>query len=218
MSGDDSRATEERALEEIGSLKLQMESMKQEIQGLKTESKSWIRTWGVYLGIIASVFAVPKGAKEAYDSFVLRPKFSVVEPVPLTLFYDTQRQMAVFSFQVLASNYGNRGGIIIAAAAHLEPPSVDATDSHFKFVDEGKQPIDIPFPIPVGVLKSVVGSVAFTGSDLMTPGKHRLAVTLTGDDHKPLPMMPMLFCFELTDDLVTLISQESYRLINTPCE
>lgn len=126
--------------------------------------------------------------------------------------------MAVFSFQVLASNYGNRGGIIIDAVAHLEPPSVDATDSHFKFFDEGKQPIDIPFPIPVGVLKSVVGSVSFTGGNLMTPGKHQLAVTLTGDDHKPLPMMPMLFCFELNDELVTLISQESHRLINTPCE
>lgn len=218
MSGDDSRATDERTLQQIDHLKQQMESMKQEVQGLKTESKSWIRTWGVYLGILASVFAVPKGAKEAYDSFVLRPKFSVVEPVPLTLFYDAQRKTVVFSFQVLASNYGNRGGVIIAATAHLEPPSVDATAPHFKFVDESRQPIDIPFPIPVGVLKSVVGSAVFTGNGLMMPGKHRLDVTLIGDDHQPLPGMPMRFCFELSDELVAVISQESQRFINPVCE
>ncbi|PYV75116.1 MAG: hypothetical protein DMG96_18220 [Acidobacteria bacterium] len=218
MSADDSRPGSERAFEEIGALKHQMESLRQDVQVLNTESKSWIRTWGVYLGIIASVFAVPRAAKEALDSFYQHPKFSVLKPVPLTLFYDTQHQMVTFSFPVLASNYGNRGGVIVGAAAHLEPPSVDATESHFKFVDETRQPIDIPFPVPVGVVKSVVGSVVFAGNGLIAPGKHRLDVTLIGEDGSPLPTMPMQFCFDMNDDLITVISQESQRLLNTPCQ
>ena len=119
---------------------------------------------------------------------------------------------------MLASNYGNRGGVIVGAAAHLEPPSVDATESHFKFVDETKHAVDIPFPVPVGVSKSVVGSVAFTGSSLMVPGRHRLDVTLIGDDRRPLPMMPMQFCFDINDELIAVISEESQRLLNTPCD
>jgi hypothetical protein len=78
--------------------------------------------------------------------------------------------------------------------------------------------VDIPFPVPVGVSKSVVGSVAFTGSGLMAPGKHRLEVTLIGDDHKPLPSMPMKFCFDLSDDLIAAISEGPQRLLNTPCD
>jgi len=138
--------------------------------------------------------------------------------VPLTLFYDAQHQKVTFSFPVLASNYGNRGGVIVGATAHFEPPPMDARDPQFKFVDETRHAVDIPFPVPVGVSKSVVGSVAFTGSGLMTAGRHRLDVTLIGDDRKPLPMMPMRFCFDLTDELIATISQESQRLLNTPCE
>jgi hypothetical protein len=217
MPSDDDRSSAERTVEEVGLLKRQVESLNQDIQNLKTENKSWIRKWGVYLGILASIFAVPRAAKEAVDSFYQHPKFSIVAPVPLTLFYDTQHQMLTFSFPVLASNYGNQNGIILSAEAHFEPPSVDATASHFKFIDETKQPIDIPFPIPVGVSKSVVGSVVFTGSGLMVQGRHRLDVTLIGGDHNPLPMMPLQFCFDVSDDLVTVVSEESHRLLNTPC-
>jgi len=218
MPPDDGRSSVERSSEEIDALKLQVETLKQDVQNLKTESKSWIKTWGVYLGILASIFAVPRAAKEAFDSFYQHPKFSVVSPVPLSLFYDAQHQMVTFSFPVLASNYGNQGGVILDATAHLEPPSVDATGAHFKFVDETKQPIDIPFPVPVGVSKSVVGSVMFAGSGLMAPGRHRLAVNLIGGDHHTLPMMPLQFCFDVNEDLVTAISEETLRLINTPCE
>jgi len=95
---------------------------------------------------------------------------------------------------------------------------MDATYPEFKFIDETKHAVDIPFPVPVGVSKSVVGSVSFTGSSLIAPGPHRLYVTLIGDDQKPLPMMPLQFCFDITDDLVAVISQESQRLLNTPCD
>jgi hypothetical protein len=218
MSDDVSQAPRERAFEEIGALKHQIDVLKKDVESLKTESRSWIRTWGVYLGILASFFAVPRAAKEAFDSFYQHPKFSVLTPVPLTLFYDAQHQKVTFSFPVLASNYGNRGGVIVGATAHFEPPPMDARDPQFKFVDETRHAVDIPFPVPVGVSKSVVGSVAFTGSGLMTAGRHRLDVTLIGDDRKPLPMMPMRFCFDLTDELIATISQESQRLLNTPCE
>lgn len=218
MSADDSQSRNDRAFEEIGALKHQVEGLKKDVENLKTESRSWIRTWGVYLGILASFFAVPRAAKEAYDSFYQHPKFSVLSPVPLTLFYDTPHQKLTFSFPVLASNYGNRGGVIVGATAHFEPPSMDATDPQFKFVDETRHTVDIPFPVPVGVSKSVVGSVSFAGNGLMVPGRHRLEVTLIGDDRKPLPMMPMQFCFDITDDLVAVISGESQRLLNTPCD
>ena len=218
MSADDSQLRSDRAFEEIGALKHQVEGLKRDVEGLKTESRSWIRTWGVYLGILASVFAVPRAAKEAYDSFYQHPKFSVLTPVPLSVFYDAPHQKVTFSFPVLASNYGNRGGVIVAASAHFEPPPMDATDPQFKFTDDTRHTVDIPFPVPVGVSKSVVGSVAFTGSGLMAVGRHRLDVTLIGDDRKPLPMMPMQFCFDINEDLLAVISQETQRLLNTSCE
>jgi hypothetical protein len=218
MSVDDSQSRSDRAFEEIGALKHQLDNLKRDVESLKTESRSWIRTWGVYLGILASVFAVPRAAKEAYDSFFQHPKFSILTPVPLTLFYDNPHQKLTFSFPLLASNYGNRGGVIVGATAHFEPPAMDASDPQFKFVDETRHAVDIPFPVPVGVSKSVVGSVSFTGSGLIVPGRHRLDVTLIGDDRKPLPMMPMQFCFDITDDLIAVISQESQRLLNTPCD
>ncbi|HZE26832.1 MAG TPA: hypothetical protein VE083_05570 [Terriglobales bacterium] len=218
MSADGPQFRSERAFEEIGALKHQVESLKRDVENLKTESRSWIRTWGVYLGILASVFAVPRAAKEAFDSFYQHPKFSVLTPVPLTLFYDTPHQKLTFSFPVLASNYGNRGGVIVGATAHFEPPPMNASDPQFKFVDDTRHAVDIPFPVPVGVSKSVVGSVAFTGSGLILPGRHRLNVTLIGDDQKPLPMMPMQFCFEINDELTAVISQEPQRLLNTPCD
>ena len=218
MSAQDSQLPSRQAFEDIGALKHQVESLKRDVEGLKTASKSWIRTWGVYLGILASFLAVPRAAKEAFDSFYQHPQFSVLTPVPLTLFYDAQHQKITFTFPVLASNYGNRGGVIVGATAHFEPPSMDATDPQFKFVDETKHSVDIPFPVPVGVSKSVIGSVAFAGSGLIVPGAHRLDVTLIGDDRKPLPMMPMKFCFDINQELIAVISQEPQRLLNTPCD
>jgi hypothetical protein len=218
MSADDPQVSSKQAFEDIGALKHQVESLKQDVDSLKTASKSWIRTWGVYLGILASFLAVPRAAKEAFDSFYQHPQFSVLSPVPLTLFYDAQHQKVLFTFPVLASNYGNRGGVIVGATAHFEPPPMDASDPQFKFIDETKHAVDIPFPVPVGVSKSVVGSVAFTGSGLVAPGQHRLEVTLIGDDRKPLPSMPMKFCFDLSDDLIAAISEGPQRLLNTPCE
>jgi hypothetical protein len=218
MSADDPQISSKQAFEDIGALKHQVESLKQEVASLTTASKSWIRTWGVYLGILASFLAVPRAAKEAYDSFYQHPQFSVLAPVPLTLFYDAPQQKVSFTFPLLASNYGNRGGVIVGATAHFEPPPMDATDPQFKFIDETKHAVDIPFPVPVGVSKSVVGSVAFAGSGLMAPGKHRLEVTLIGDDRKPLPSMPMRFCFDLSDDLIAAISEGPQRLLNTPCD
>ena len=218
MPAEDSQAPTKQAFEDIGALKHQVESLKRDVEGLKTASKSWIRTWGVYLGILASFLAVPRAAKEAFDSFYQHPHFSVLTPVPLTLFYDAPHQKITFSFPVLASNYGNRGGVIVGAKAHFEPPSMDAIDPQFKFVDETRHAVEIPFPVPVGVSKSVVGSVSFAGSGLVVPGAHRLEVTLIGDDRKPLPMMPLQFCFDLNDELIGVISQESQRLLNTPCD
>src|SRR6266852_7303637 len=218
MSAEDSKVPGQPVFEDIGALKHQVDSLKREVESLKTESRSWIRTWGVYLGILASFFAVPRAAKEAFDSFYQHPKFSVLTPVPLTLFYEAQHQKVMFTFPVLASNYGNRGGVIVAASAHFEPPPMDATDPQFKFTDDTRHTVDIPFPVPVGVSKSVVGSVAFTGSGLMAVGRHRLDVTLIGDDRKPLPMMPMQFCFDINEDLLAVISQEPQRLLNTQCE
>ena len=218
MSADDPQISSKQAFEDIGALKHQVETLKQEVASLTTASKSWIRTWGVYLGILASFLAVPRAAKEAFDSFYQHPQFSVLSPVPLTLFYDAPHQKVMFTFPVLASNYGNRGGVIVGATAHFEPPPMDATDPQFKFIDDTKHAVDIPFPVPVGVSKSVVGSVAFAGSGLMVPGKHRLEVTLIGDDRKPLPSMPMKFCFDLSDDLIAAISEGPQRLLNTPCD
>jgi hypothetical protein len=215
VSPESSPPSSSRPSEDAGILKHQIENLERDVQTLKTESQSWLRTWGVYLGIMASLFAVPRAAKELVDSYYQHPKFSVVAPVPLTLFYEAGRHKLTCNFPVVASNYGNRGGVILSATAHLEPPSIDAAAADITFVDEARQPIQIPFPVPVGVLKSVTGTALFKGNNLLQPGKHRLNVTLVGEDKK---LLPLSFCFDVNPDLVEGISQEPLRLLNTPCE
>jgi len=219
MSADSSQSGTERAFEEIGALKHQMEGLSRDLESLKVESKKGIRTWGVYLGIIATMLAVPRAAKDVFDAFYKHSDFSVLTTeVPLTLYYDDPHQTLSFTFPVIATNNGNLDGIIVGATAHFEPPLMDATEAHFRFVDETNKQVAFPFTIATGVSKSLTGSVDFTGPGLTVPGRHIFEVSLIGDDRKPLSTMPIRFCVDVSKELVVLISGASQRILGAQCQ
>ena len=211
-----------RAFKDIGALEQRVEALKQEVSLLKEDGKSWVKKWGAYLGILASIVAVPRAAVEAWNSIYQHPKFTVNQPVPLTIFYDAPKRVVTFSFPLYTSNYGTRAGDIRRATAHLSskvatPQDLYTNESDFQFADDNNHPVPFPFQVPISTSKSLISSVEFRGR-VLTTGAHRLEVTLKGGPSDPLPTMPMRFCFELTKDLIDELSQEPRRWLSTDCD
>lgn len=213
-----------RTFEDIGALDQRVEALKQEVNLLKEDGRSWVKKWGAYLGILASIVAVPRAAVEAWNSIYQHPKFTVNQPVPLTIFYDGPSRAVTFSFPLYTSNYGTRAGDIKQATAHLHLSSTEATpqdfyttEADFQFADENNHAVPFPFQVPISTSRSLTSSVGFRVG-VLTAGSHRLEVTLKGGPNDPLPTMPLKFCFELTKDLVNELSQEPRRWLSTDCD
>ena len=208
-------------LEDIGGLKERIKDLESAVETAKTENKGWIKKWGVYLGVLASVVAVPKAAKEALDSWYQRPNVKIEKPASVTL--TLQEGGLIFSFPVDTSNYGNRGGSIFGGRAHLEdksqpPRRMDAARDRFKLVDENKTPGNMPFPVPAGLAKPLTGFVNFSGNAVSVPGWYTLEVTLEDENGKPLPKTPMRFCFFVTPSQIENLSSMAIEQDYPNCE
>ena len=204
-------------------LKQRVESLEREVETSKNENKGWIKKWGVYFGLVASLVAVPKAAKEALDSWYQRPNVKIQPAVSLTLTLDSFRNALVFSFPVNASNYGNRIGSIFGGRAHLTAKarplhSIDAARTSFKLADENKVPGPTPFPVPAGLAKTLTGFVEFGENAVGIPDWYMLEVSLVGEDGKPLPTTPMRFCFNVTSSQIENLSRFPIEHVYPDCE
>jgi hypothetical protein len=119
MSVGGFQSEEGRFYEEIGSLKQQLQSVKQEVAASKNEKQGWVNKWGAYLGIVASVFAVPIGLKQVVNDWYQRASVNIQSQPTLTIKRDLTRNMLVFEFFIHASNHGNKEGQVLAGFAHL---------------------------------------------------------------------------------------------------
>jgi hypothetical protein len=206
-----------RIFEEIGSLKQQLQSLKEDVGESKAGNKNWVNKWGAYLGILASVFAVPTGIKHAYDEWYQHSKVEIRSPEILTLTRDLKRNALVFSFSAHAANHGNLYGEVFAGAARLRRMSlptaneVDAAQDHFRLAEEGQQP-GKSVVIPVETPKSIITEVDFGENSMLDPGPYQLDITLKAEDGRPLPKAPLKFCFEVTSAQIENLARRPIEL------
>ena len=200
-----------RIYEEIGSLKQQLQTVKQDMLASRNNAdRGWASKWGAYLGIIAAIFAVPTGLKQVINDWYQHANLSIQSQPTLTISRDLNRNVLVFRFLVHASNHGNKYGQVLAGSAHLRlasQPSAtfDAAQDHVRLADEGAPAGDASFVVvPTETPKSINTAVDFGQSMTLSPGSYRFEVTLKDENDHPLPKVdahgkpmavPLRFCF-----------------------
>jgi len=213
MSDDKSLSAERSLYEEIGSLKQQLQSVKQEVDASKIENKGWVNRWGAYLGIVASVFAVPIGLRQVVDAWYQHANVNIQSQPLLTIRRDLTHNTPVFEFFIHASNHGNKDGQVVAGSAHLWPvPKPSGRDlriaqDHFSLADEGAPEVRLSLVVvPKETPKSIRTSVDFGNNVTLPPGSYQLEITLNDEDGKAVPKVdlngktiegPLRFCFPI---------------------
>ena len=69
------------------SIEDQLVELRSDLDRLKTESRSWVKTWGVYLGMLGALVALPKGILDLATQLWQRPNTSVAIK-ELTIYHD----------------------------------------------------------------------------------------------------------------------------------
>jgi hypothetical protein len=195
-----------RIVEDMGSLKQQVKSLELELETAKKENTGWVKKWGLYLGVLASMVAIPTATKHALDSWYQHASLKIQEPDNLTLTLDPGRNVVVFSFPVTASNDGTGAGYVIGGNAHLEsmPPStpiapMDVAGDNVKLFDESKSPQGRPVYVAVGGSPRLLTAyLDFGPNGMSVPGWYQLRVTLNNEHSEPLLRKPIAFCFNVT--------------------
>src|SRR5207245_3867672 len=85
----------------------QLAKLRSNLDRLNAESKGWVKTWGVYLGILGALIAVPKGALDLVTQLWLRPDTSVmIKSVKIT--HVPKLPSEIVEFPLVVMNLGNR--------------------------------------------------------------------------------------------------------------
>jgi hypothetical protein len=194
-------------VEDVGSLKQQVKTLQSEFEAAKKENSGWIKKWGLYLGVLASIVAIPTAAKKAMDSWYEYASLKIQEPDNLTLTLDSERSVVVFSFPVTASNIGTGEGYVTGGGAHLEPTvpvstgvsPKDVAGESIKFYDESKSIQDRPVYVSAhGTPRLLTAYLDFGKNGITAPGWYRLSVTLNNEKGRALLDNPVTFCFHVT--------------------
>jgi hypothetical protein len=211
-----------RIVEDLGGLKEQVKTLQLEVEAAKKESSGWIKKWGGYLGLLASIVAIPTATKHAIDSWYEYPSLKIQEPDNLTLTLDTERSVIVFSFPVTASNLGTGEGYVTGGAAHLEPIPPSAVNSRdlagegIKFTDESKSVQDRPVYVSAhGTPRLLTAYLDFGRNGITTPGWYRLSVTLNNEKARPVSNYPVAFCFNVTPSQIKNLA--TTNIVQTYC-
>lgn len=195
-----------RIVEDMGSLKQQVKSLQFDVETTKKENSGWIKKWGLYLGVLASIVAIPPAAKHAIDSWYEHATLKIQEPDDLTLTLDAERNVVLFSFPVTASNVGTGEGFVTGGGARLEPMapssalvSKDVAGDSIKFYDESKAVQDRPVYVSAhGTPRLLTAYLDFGKNGMTAPGWYRLRVSLNNEKGQPLSANPVAFCFNVT--------------------
>jgi len=213
-----------RVVEDMGTLKQQLTSLQLEVDAVKKEGSSWIKKWGVYLGVLASAVAIPTATKHAIDSWYEHASLKIQEPDNLTLTLDTERDVVVFSFPVTASNVGSGEGYVTGGSAHLEPTGQvmagvsprDVAGEGIRFVDESKSIQDRPVYVSAhGTPRMLTAYLDFGKNGVTAAGWYRLSVTLNNEKGRALSSNPVAFCFNVTPSQIENLSITN--LVQTYC-
>jgi len=154
-----------------------------DLEHLKAESKGWVKTWGVYLGILGAFIAVPKSALDLVTQVWVRPDTSVtVKNVKIT--HAPGLSSEIVEFPLVVMNLGNRDDAFLGRGATLTAAggSVELSEDDFGLYDNGKK-IETPLLVPKDAVRAYVVSITFSSKTrelAATPGQHTLEMRFPG--------------------------------------
>jgi hypothetical protein len=206
--------------EEAPSVEDQLAKLRNDVDHLKTESKSWVKTWGVYLGILGALIAVPKGALDLVTQIWQRPDTSVAIQ-EITIYHDPGLSSEILKFPLVVMNLGNRDDVLLNNGARLtvEGQSVELSEADFGLFDNGKK-VEASLLVPKNALRAYDVSVTFnskTRKVAALPGLHNLELRFLGVKHQPYLAS---FCFPLQASEVHDLFESSefqHQTIITQC-
>ena len=172
------------------SLEDQIAELRSELERVKTQSKSWVKTWGVYLGVLGALIAVPKGALDLAMQLWQRPDTSV-EIREVTMYRIPELSPPeIVKFPLVVMNRGNFDDVLLSSGASLTVAgqSVELSDSDFGLFDDGKK-IDMSLVVPKNESRLYEVSITFnpkTREVAAAPGPHKLELRFLGDQQHSL--------------------------------
>jgi hypothetical protein len=197
---------------EMPSVEDQLANLKSDLDHLKTESKSWVKTWGVYLGMLGALIAVPKGALDLVTQLWQRPDTSVAIQ-QITIYHDPGLSSEIVKFPLIVMNLGNRDDVLLNNGASLmvAGQSVELSEADFGLFYNGKK-VDTSLLVPKDALRAYDVSITFnpkTREMAATPGPHKLELRFLGVKHQSYLAS---FCFPLqASDVHDLFESNEYR-------
>jgi hypothetical protein len=198
----------------VGALSVEDElaKLKSDVDRLKTESRSWVKTWGVYLGMLGALIAVPKGALDLVTELWQRPDTSVAIK-EVTIYHDPGLTSEILQFPLVVMNLGNRDDVLLNNGATLSVAgqSVDLSEADFGLFDNGNK-IKASLLAPKNATRAYDVSVTFnpkTREVAAMPGPHKLELRFLGvKDQSYLAS----FCFPLqASDVHELFESSVYQ-------
>jgi hypothetical protein len=190
----------------------QLAALRSDVDHLKTESKSWIKTWGVYLGMLGALIAVPKGALDLVTQLWLRPDTSMAIQ-QITIYHDPGLSSEILKLPLVVMNLGNRDDVLLNNGASLTVAgqSVELSEADFGLFDNGKK-LDSSLLVPKDALRAYEVSITFTPrtrAAVAVPGLHRLELRFLGVKHQSYLAS---FCFPLqASDVHDRFESNEYR-------
>ena len=188
--------------------------LRSDLDYLSAESKNWIKTWGVYLGILGALVAIPKGALDLVTQLWLRPETSVMIKTGKITHVPTLASEIV-EFPIVVMNLGNRDDALLGRSAKLMGPgeSVDLSEAEFGLFENG-QKIEVPLLVSKATLQAYDVSVTFNPKARQlaaTPGMHKLELLFPGVNRS----YSSAFCFALNkSDVEDLFESDQVKTKN----
>ena len=193
----------------------QLATLRTDLDHLKTESKSWVKTWGIYLGMLGALISVPKGALDLVTQLWHRPDTSVtIKNIAMT--HVPGLSSEILEFPLVVMNLGNRDDAFLNRGATLTGggKSVELSADDFGLYDNG-QKIETPLLVPKDALRAYVVSVTFNPNALAvaaTPGLHTLELRFRGVNES----YSATVCFSLQQSDVDVLFKSDQIQSRTP--
>jgi hypothetical protein len=173
--------------------------LRRDFDRLNVESKNWVKTWGVYLGILGALIAVPKGALDLVTQLWPQPETSVMVKTG-RITHVPKLESEILEFPLVVMNLGNRDDALLGRSAKLtgSGETVNLSDDDFGLFENGTK-IEVPLLVTKATLRAYDVSVTFNSKArhlAATPGVHKLELSFPGVNQS----YSSAFCFTLNKD------------------
>ena len=177
----------------------QLAKLRSDVDYLKTESKSWVKTWGVYLGMLGALVAVPKGALDLVTQLWQRPDTSVAIH-QITIYHAPGLESEIVKFPLVVTNQGNRDDVLSKNGATLRVAerSVELPEADFGlWANDNDKKVGSSLTAKKGSVQGYDVSLTFnskTREIAAMPGLHTLELRFGGVKNQSILAS---FCFPL---------------------